>query len=393
MRIAASVVASGRSSLVVEQLASRCVEKLGGSPSDLGVLFATNHFEDELESAADALRRLTNVREFIGCTAESVVGTEREVEGEPAMALWLAHLPDVSIQTTHIELRESDDPDVPPEIVGGIEADPASRPALIVLADPFSFPVTAFLGAVNERFPESPVIGGMTSGVEAARQSVLIHNDNAYREGAVIAVLSGRIQVDTIVSQGCRPIGRPFVITAAEQNILRQLGGKPAMAMLNEVFAQANEDERRLMRQGIFVGQAINEYRETFSRGDFLVRNLLGADQRSGALAVADQVRIGRTVQFHVRDAKTADEDLKALLMSQAARPVAGALLFTCNGRGRRMFSEPSHDLNVVQAVLGSVPVAGFFAAGELGPVGGRNFIHGHTASIGLFREPEGVAS
>ena len=208
-----------------------------------------------------------------------------------------------------------------------------------------------------------------------------------FDEGFVGVSLSGEIEVETVVSQGCRPIGRPLVITKAHENIVEQLGGKPALVALREIVDELDAEQRELLQHGLLIGRAISEYRERFGRGDFLVRNIIGVDQEKGALALADFARVGQTVQFHVRDAATASEDLTLMLEVQKVDdPPAGALLFSCNGRGTRMFSALNHDITVARRAMPATPVAGFFAAGEIGPVGGENFIHGHTASFALFR-------
>lgn len=385
MKIGAAVFANGSLSMALTRVIEAASAPLAGAAADLGFLFASNHFEDDLEQAARTVRERTGVRALIGCTAESIIGTEGEIEQEPAVSLWLGSLPGVELGAFHVapgDVEGLDSADAIRRLVG---CPAEAQPTLVVLGDPFSFQVVDFLNSLNDHFAQ-PLIGGMASGAEGAGQSVLICDDEAHREGAVGVWLSGAIKVDVIVSQGCRPVGRPFVITKAEQNIIRQLGGKAPLAMLHEVFEAATEDERKLMQNGIFVGQVINEYKESFERGDFLIRNMLGADRSSGALAIGDYARVGRTIQFHVRDGKTADEDLKSLLAPHHDSPPAGALLFTCNGRGKRMFPAPNHDLECIQSALGKIPVAGFFCAGELGPIGGKNFIHGHTASIALLR-------
>ena len=204
-------------------------------------------------------------------------------------------------------------------------------------------------------------------------------------------LLGGPVSVRTVVSQGCRPIGHTMIVTKAEQNIIRELGRRPALEVLREMFQELSEDDQRRVQDGLHIGRVINEYQEMFQRGDFLVRNVIGADD-SGAIQITDLVRVGQTVQFHVRDAETADEDLRSLFM-HATRPArrrpAGALLFTCNGRGTRLFGKPNHDVSLIHEILGPIPVAGFFAMGEIGPIGGQNFVHGFTASMVLFEEAE----
>ena len=203
-------------------------------------------------------------------------------------------------------------------------------------------------------------------------------------------LIDGPARIRTVVSQGCRPIGRPMIVTKADRNVISELGRRSAVEVLRELIEEADEADRNRVRQGLHIGRVINEYQEKFGRGDFLVRNVLGLTQ-DGGVAITDQIRVGQTVQFHVRDAQTADEDLHALLAaeknlsSQFHETIQGALVFTCNGRGRRLFRTPDHDIDALRQQLGPIPAAGFFAMGELGPIGGRNFIHGFTASIVLF--------
>ena len=201
--------------------------------------------------------------------------------------------------------------------------------------------------------------------------------------------LTGNLKVDTVVSQGCRPIGKPFVITKGERNVIHELGGKPALERLHETYQSLPAEDEPLARQSLFVGRVIDEYKKSFARGDFLIHNIMGVDRRTGAIGIAGRAKVGATVQFHVRDAKSADEDLRLLLSPRAGRAIEGAMLFGCNGRGTNMWPQPGHDVGVLREMLGDVPVAGFFCGGEFGPIGGKNFVHGFTASIALFSEPD----
>jgi small ligand-binding sensory domain FIST len=215
-------------------------------------------------------------------------------------------------------------------------------------------------------------------------------DSRTYDSGAVGIVIGGGVRVRPVVSQGCKPIGRPMVVTRSEENLIVELGGRPALERLREVYGGLDPSDRELVRSSLHVGRAATEYRDEFRRGDFLVRNVVGADPESGVVAVGDTVRTGQTVQFHVRDAVTADDDLRELLEAAAVGPrAAGALVFTCNGRGRRLFDTPDHDARCLQECLGPLPAAGFFAQGELGPIGSRTFLHGFTASIALFEPVE----
>jgi small ligand-binding sensory domain FIST len=262
----------------------------------------------------------------------------------------------------------------------------------LLLGEPFSFPADWLLERLNEDQPQIPVIGGMASGAHGPGGNRLLINENVLDQGAVAALVHGPVRIETVVSQGCRPVGRTFVVTKAEQNVIFELSGQPALAQLQAVFDDLSPDEQRLVQKGLHVGRVINEYQDAFKRGDFLVRNCIGADRNTGAMAIGDYVRPGQTVQFHVRDARTADEDLRELLRAaQEKRKSAatGALLFTCNGRGTRMFDVANHDAGVLSELLGELPLAGFFAQGEIGPIGGKNFLHGFTASAALFSSPE----
>jgi small ligand-binding sensory domain FIST len=307
------------------------------------------------------------------------------------MALWLAALPDASIAPMHLQFEKTAEG---PTVVGWPDDLPDAWPAgaaLIVLGEPFSFPADWLLERLNEDRPGVPVVGGMASGAHAPGGNRLVLNRQVFDRGAVAAMVHGPVRIQTVVSQGCRPVGRAFVVTKAEQNVILELSGKPPLAQLQEVFDALPPADQRLVQQGLHVGRVINEYQDQFQRGDFLVRNCIGADRNTGALAIGDYVRPGQTVQFHVRDAQTADEDLRELLGSarQPSAAAQGALLFTCNGRGTRMFGQADHDAGMLAELLGGIPTAGFFAQGELGPIGGKNFVHGFTASMALFSAPD----
>ncbi len=365
---------------------------LDGTRPNLGILFISSDFEDELVQTAHAIRDMTGVEILFGCVGESVIGPSREHESEPALSLWMGHFPDVSIHGFHLSPMDIEEAVLPGDWQGLLKISQESSPAFLLLADPYSTDINRILGAIDQTYPGSPVIGGMASSGSGPGQYTLFLQEEAFNEGAVGVSLSGNIFMETVVSQGCRPVGKPFVVTRSQLNRILEMGGMRPLDAVRMLYEEASEDEQILMQKGLFVGRVINEYQDSFSRGDFLIRNLVGVDEGTGTLAVMDQVPAGTTIQFHIRDAVTADEDLRDLLTSHKDNLTAGALLFTCNGRGTRLFPQSNHDLNVMKDVLGSIPVAGFFCAGELGPVGARNFIHGHTASIGLFRPSNGAA-
>ena len=363
----------------VGEAAGEILEHLDGEGCDLAVCFASTHHVGAFEDIGPALRNILEPRVLVGGTAIAVAGGPHEIEENPALTVFAARLDGATL--TPVTLRVQETPDGA-ALTGWPSLD-QSPGSLLLFADPFTFPVDAFLQRVNRDLPGLQIIGGLASAAGSPGGNRLVLDDHVVDEGAVgVFVDGGGIEVRTLVSQGCRPIGRPYVVTRGDQNLIEELGGKPAIERLQELAGAASEEERELLRRGLHVGLVVDEHKAEFSRGDFLVRNLLGADESSGALAVGEQVSVGQTVQFHVRDAGAADEDLREMLTGVDAE---AALLFTCNGRGRHLFTVPDHDAGMVENLLGPIPLAGAFCAGEIGPVGGRNFLHGFTASLALF--------
>ncbi|MEA2709731.1 MAG: hypothetical protein QOF78_2332 [Phycisphaerales bacterium] len=383
-------------SLVSEnEITSSAVDEIIGSARESGVepdvafLFFTAHHRDEAESFVEKLWLALDPQVMVGCSGEGVIGADREVERAPGMSLLIGQMPRVRIHPFHIGADDWRAMIADPETLTERVAHGAETRALIGFGDPFTTPLTDFLGLLDAHLPGVPLIGGMASSGRQPGENTLVRNDQVLTDGFVGLSLSGPVEIETVVSQGCRPIGSTMVVTKAHDNVIEQLGGRPALKALSDTVEALSAADRALLSNGLLIGRVISEYRESFGRGDFLVRNLMGVDQNSGAIAVTDYVRVGQTMQFHVRDAATASEDLSLLLASQQsenARPPAGALLFSCNGRGTRMFDSPCHDISTARGAMPRTPVAGFFAAGELGPVGGKNFVHGHTASLALIR-------
>ncbi len=265
---------------------------------------------------------------------------------------------------------------------------PNENPVFIALADPFMFDMNTFLQKINKIYPNCPTIGGMASGTFQPGENTLILNNQQLEDGLVGVILTGNVSVETVVSQGCRPIGETFIVTKAQENVIYELAGKNFFDVVQDVLHQATARDKLLAQEALFVGIAMDEYRHEFKRGDFLIRGLMGIDRDTGAGAIAESIRAGQTVQLHVRDANAAREDLQELLSSKQIKfkeKPKGALVFSCNGRGENLFREKNHDIKLIQQYLGPVPAAGFFCAGEIGPVCKTNFLHGFTNSIALF--------
>lgn len=374
----------------VGEVVGQVLDQLGEQP-DLALLFATAPHTGAMEDVASAVHALLRPGALAGTTAVSVAAGGHEVEDAPGIALWAARLPDPASgapAATVAHVAAVDTPDGTE--VRGLP-DPGRGDALLLLADPFSFPVPAVVDQLADQRPDVLVAGGMASAARGPGGNRLVVDDRVVDHGAVVVRLDATVPVRTVVSQGCRPIGEPMIATRAERNVVHELAGRPSLERLLELVEALDPDDRELARQGLHVGQVIDERKETFDRGDFLVRNVLGADRSNGAVAVGGEVEVGSTLQFHVRDAASADEDLRALLAEAAGDPAA-SLLFTCNGRGEALFGEPDHDARTVSEATGGAPLAGMFCAGELGPVGGRTFVHGFTASVVLFDHPDDPA-
>jgi small ligand-binding sensory domain FIST len=387
MRFASSITSNGTLSEAFAELLTPLDQRVTLGMVDLAILFVTAHFEDDLPEIVEAVGTKMPGAAFLGCTAEGTIGLNQELEGMPSMSLLVASLPGVRVAPFHLTEEELAAAESAMDWERIVSVLPESDPTFIALADPFRFAIHEFVERINETYPGAPLFGGVASAGRMPGENRLIVGDAIHTEGAVGVALTGNLTVEPVVSQGCRPIGKPFVVTKGERNVIVELGGLPPLAQLHDVLVGLSEDEEKLARESLFVGRVIDEHKEQFLRGDFLIHNIMGVDRKSGALAMAGHARVGATVQFHVRDAASADEDLRKLLAAHAETSVAGAVIFGCNGRGTNMWPQAGHDAGVLREVLGDIPVAGCFCGGEFGPVGGKNFIHGFTASIALFKQ------
>jgi small ligand-binding sensory domain FIST len=368
-----------------ERAIASALAPLGGTRPDLACVFVSGGDPDETAQALAFASDALGARTTVGCTAHGVIAGGRGVEGVAGVSVWVASLPRVSIRAFHLEvLRTSETiailgmPERRPEDVVGV-----------LLADPFSFPVDGFVDHSHDALQGLPLVGGLASGAAGAGEARLLVDGHVHERGAVGVVLGGDVAVHTLVSQGCRPIGRPMTVTRSDGSTLYDLAGRSALEQATDVVGGLPQEDQALAVRGLCLGIVMDEYADEHGQGDFLVRGIAGADIASGSITVGDVVEVGSTVQFLLRDAGSAHDDLAEVLGAFRARvglePIAGALLFSCNGRGRAMFASPDHDVTAVQGGLGVDRVAGFFAAGEIGPVGGRNHLHGFTATVLAF--------
>ena len=360
---------------------------------DLLMAFYTAHHLEHIDSLHQCLREVAKSGVLLGASAEGIIGRQREIEGQPGLAVLAASLPGADLSPFYCARDDWNvllgNEDALAEKLLGQHLAPADTRCLLLLPDPFSSPLLRILPEIDQALPGVPVVGGVASAARRPGVNRLMMDDQLVSGGTVGLTVGGEIHVATTVSQGCRPIGRPFVITKAKRHILQELGGRKALEAIEQTISVLSEEDRELCQtNGLLIGRVIDEYKNRFGRGDFVIRSIVGADRNLGYIAVGDpQIRIGQTVQLHVRDQATAHEDFQLLLEAQKIHgPASGALLFSCNGRGSRLFDDPNADAEMVHEALGEVPLAGFFASGEIGPVGNQCFLHGHTASLVTFR-------
>ena len=368
--------------LVAAERATRQVrDRLGRSP-DLATVFVCHPDPAEAAAVLERAAKLSGATTTLGCSAPGVIGDGRGVELVSAVSVWAAELPGATLRSFHLEVLRTTDS----LAVVGMPGTRGDDRVALLLADPYSFPADAFVEQTAEVLPGLPVVGGLGTGLRGAGSTRLMVDGVVHERGAVGVLIGGDVSVVALVSPGCRPVGTPMTVTAAEGNVLLGLAGMPAADKLEQVLAALPPQEQAMVTAGLQLGIAMDEYVDEFSRGDFLVRAVVDADTARRGLVVGDVVQVGRTVQFQVRDAETAAADLGARLSRLAGGgPYAGALLFSCTGRGSAMFRTADHDVSLVRTALGSDAagaVAGFFAAGEIGPVAGRNHLHGFTASL-----------
>jgi small ligand-binding sensory domain FIST len=398
LQFASAISSLPRTGEALAAITQRVGEQMDGAAIDLLLVSFTYHHRDAAEQIASHLQDALQPGKQIGCTACGVLADGRECEHMPAIAVMAARLPGIQVRAfDDVALDWPANRENPAALRQCVLGGPAGRATsdnpdesslVVMLADPFSLPMIHLLPTLDDALDNVPIVGGMASGATRPDENRLILNDQVRSGGAVGVSLQGPVAMDCVVSQGCRPIGPTYVITRARHNLIQQLGRRPVIEVVRELADSLDHENRQLLKHGLLVGRVIDEYKDRFGRGDFLIRNIVGMDQEHGYIAVSDLVRVGQTIQFHVRDRQTAEEDLSLLLAAQRLKgPAAGAMLFTCNGRGRAMFDQPHFESQMIVQSLGDIPIGGLFAAGELGPIGHASFIHGFTASLVLFRD------
>ena len=367
---------------------------LGDAPADLAMVFASSEYAADYANLPDLVSELLGPRALtLGCSGGGIIGGGAEIEQEPAVSLTAASLPGVQIKPIRLEGPRPAQPRRAPRRLARRHrrSPPPTGPQFVLLADPMSFPAQNLLLGMDYAYPAAAKIGGLASAAQGARQNGLFLGRDYHDSGAVGVALSGNIIVETVVAQGCRPIGAPMRITRSDCNFLVELDDRPPLDVLRSIYQRAGQRDRDLMQHSLFLGVVMDEFIDAPQQGDFLIRNVMGMDQRSGVLAIGEMLKEGQLVQFHLRDAETSADDLTAVLeryaLDNRENPAHGALLFSCLGRGKYLYGKPNHDTQVFHDKIGaSVALGGFFCNGEIGPVSGTTFLHGYTSSFGIFR-------
>jgi len=405
-------VLSTRASLegALDEIVQRVKTSLTETPT-LGILFVSSTYSSEYPRVIPLLQEKLPIPVVIGCGGGGIVGITAEqnhvleIEGDTAISLTVVNLPEVEVIPFHIKAEQLPNLDSSPQSwVDIIGVSPEKEPNFILLSDPFSAKINDLLEGLDFAYPGSVKIGGLASSNSMGGANALFYyhldhpSANVYHEGTIGVALTGKIVVETIVAQGCKPIGKPYQITKGERNIILELTdeqeNKPPLVFLQELINSLDEDDRSLAQNSLFIGIARDEFKSELTQGDFLIRNLIGVDPRVGAIAVGDRIRPGQRIQFHLRDARTSADDLQ-LLLSRYQRekhpssyPV-GALLFSCLGRGERLYGQPNFDSELFLSYIENIPLGGFFCNGEIGPVGNHTFLHGYTSAFAIFSKPQ----
>ncbi|MBK8576498.1 MAG: FIST C-terminal domain-containing protein [Elusimicrobia bacterium] len=388
MKWASALSGENRLESAIKNASMAVKQQLDGAVPDLVALFVSRHFADRYEEAGALLADRLPSRVVLGASAAGVIGDGQEWEGKNGVSVTAALLPDVKIRPFSVQDEDLPDLDDSPRTWEKVVGVPSHEtPQFILLADPFSFRLENFLMGLDYAFPKSSKVGGLASGGQQPGRNALYLNNLCLRAGLVGVALTGNIELETVVAQGCRPIGRPLRITGCKENILLSVDNESPVTALQSLFAELSERDRRLMKQALFIGMAMTSAKDRFGPRDFLIRNIIGVNNEQGSLAIGAPLRTGQTVQFHLRDAKSSTEDLRAVFerAGDVKTHTRGALL-SCVGRGKSLYGQENHDTHFFAQNVGPFPLGGFFCNGEIGPVGGTSYLHGYTSSFGLFR-------
>ncbi len=375
----------------IAQAAREVSVALGEQKPDITFVFISSRFQSEFASVPGLVAGYLPSKLVVGCSAGGVIGGGVECEGAEAVSITSALLPGVKCAPYYTDMEDAPNEDAAPQAwKEWLHMGDAEPQGFVILADPFSVAVEPLLSGLDYIFPQSVKIGGLASGATSPGGNAIFVNDQVYRSGVVAVAMHGNLVVDTVVAQGCKPIGEPLTVTKCSQNILEGVGGVSPLQYLKQLVPTLSDYDRALMETSLFLGMVMDPLKQEFRNGDYLVRNIVGMDSTTGNLAVGSLLHEGLVVQFHLRDSITSAEDLQSVLSVYRAEgnaeDASGALLFSCLGRGQYLYGQPHHDSSLFKQVVGQVPLGGFFCNGEIGPVGASTYVHGYTSSFGIFR-------
>ena len=365
--------------------------QLGDRPVSLGLVFMAPDFFPRAPETLEILQVHAKIPLLAGCSSTALVCDGQEIENASGVVLALYSLPGAELKGfrfTQQQIEEATEKNYWPAESG---VAPDKTNGWLAFVDPFHLDAESWIRSWNESYAPLPVYGGLASGIFSEQTTQIYFNSEVFEDGGVAISVGGAVKLSGVISQGCTPIGETWTLTRVEHNLIQQIANRPAYAVLIETFQKLPPAEQQKARDNLFIGLVVNEYADEFHRGDFLVRNLIGGDPKSGVLAVGALPRAGQTMQFQRRDATAATEDMSELL-ARARKNLDGAAIYggclcSCNGRGKNLFGRPNHDAELVQKEFGPLGIAGFFCNGEIGPVGEKNYLHGFTASLALFVE------
>lgn len=389
-----SAIETSKFDIAMRSLVDQAKKNFGSEQADLGFIFFSPAHRKNIVSSWIQWRNEIPVKTLIGCSAGGIIGGGHEVEDEPAISLTLGTLPQVNIKPFFIKQESLPALDGSPKPWRDlVHTDKDENAQFILISDPFSLDADSLVAGLDFAFPSSTKVGGLASGGAMPDENILILNEQLHRQGVVGVSLSGNISIDPIVAQGCRPIGEAMMISELRDNVVVTLNNKTPVEILTKLYESLSKRDQQLMQTSLFLGVLMDSFMDKPKRGDFLIRNIIGVDMDKGVLAVGAHLRPGQIVQFHLRDSETSREDLEMMLkkakdkqQEAASMDALGAVLFSCMGRGEKLYGEKNHDTKIFKTVLGDIPIGGFFCNGEIGPVGGKTYLHGYTSSFAVFR-------
>lgn len=390
MRWTSAVSDAPSFSEAVEQVAEQVSINLDGETPDVTLVFVSRHHAPSYFVAPELFASQLKGRVLVGCSASGVIGAGREIEGRPGVSVCAGVMPHTGVHSFHLKQDDLPDADAPPEAWHDlVDVEPEMISSFLLFPDPYTIRPDALISGLDFAFPEANKIGGLVSGGSGPGTSALFANGSVKRSGVSGVALTGDVELESVVGRACRPIGRPMVVTEASENMILKLDDEAALPTLQSVFKASTPKSKMLIRRSVQIGILSQIAGESDETSEYVIRNVLGMTEDTGAIAIGDNVREGQVVQFHVSDAETAEQDLRASLedyVSDDYRIPASALMFSCLSLGKRLHGQADHDTELFQDLVAPVPLAGFFSNGEISTSEGHTRLHGYTSSFAMFK-------